>query len=166
MNIQSINAMKLVIPSHSLHWSIHTKDESKRGAAFAFIFGVNWLWRCGGTASFKVFFHEIKCDGMTSFMEFMLGICLCRSDVKLSHPTITPKILFKHLHKMLRKISTFLSPSPWENRDRGVLFFKGKGGPTPGARGTVNGSVLARRRRWHKRPRQGHDVTSFTPWTS
>ena len=26
---------------HSLYWSIHTKDESKRGIAFAFIFGVN-----------------------------------------------------------------------------------------------------------------------------
>ena len=38
---QSVNSMKLVIPLHSLYWSIHTKDESKRGTAFAFIFGVN-----------------------------------------------------------------------------------------------------------------------------
>ena len=53
--------MKLVIPLHSLYWSIHTKDESKRGTMFAFIFGVNWLWRCGVTASFAIFFHEIKC---------------------------------------------------------------------------------------------------------
>ena len=37
----SMNSMKLVIPLHSLYWSIHTKDESKRGTAFAFIFGVN-----------------------------------------------------------------------------------------------------------------------------
>ena len=51
-----MNPMKLVIPLHSLYWSIHTKDESKRGTAFAFIFGVNWLWRCGVTASFEVFF--------------------------------------------------------------------------------------------------------------
>ena len=36
-----MNSMKLVIPLHSLHWSIHTKDESKGGTAFAFIFGVN-----------------------------------------------------------------------------------------------------------------------------
>ena len=36
-----MNSMKLVILLHSLHWSIHTKDESKRGTAFAFIFGVN-----------------------------------------------------------------------------------------------------------------------------
>ena len=36
-----MNAMKLVISLHSLYWSIHTKDESKRGTAFAFIFGVN-----------------------------------------------------------------------------------------------------------------------------
>ena len=50
--------------------SIHTKDESKRGIAFAFIFAVNWLCRRGVTASFGVFFHEIKCNGMTSFMEF------------------------------------------------------------------------------------------------
>ena len=26
---------------YSLYWSIHTKDESKRDSAFAFIFGVN-----------------------------------------------------------------------------------------------------------------------------
>ena len=36
-----MNSMKLVIPLHSLYWSIHTKDESKRGTAFAFIFDVN-----------------------------------------------------------------------------------------------------------------------------
>ena len=36
-----MNSMKLVIPLQSLYWSIHTKDESKRGTAFAFIFGVN-----------------------------------------------------------------------------------------------------------------------------
>ena len=56
-----MNSMKRVIPLHSLYWSIHTKDESKRGSAFAFIFGVNWLRRWGVTASF----------GMTNFMEFM-----------------------------------------------------------------------------------------------
>ena len=66
-----MNSMKLVIRLNSLYWSIHTKDESKRGTAFAFIFGENWLWRCGVTASFGVFFHEIKCNGMTSFMEFI-----------------------------------------------------------------------------------------------
>ena len=38
---QIMNSMKVVIPLHSLYWSIHTKDESKRGTAFAFIFGVN-----------------------------------------------------------------------------------------------------------------------------
>ena len=54
-----MNSMKLVIPLHSMYWSIRTKDESKRGSAFAFIFGVNWLWRCGVTASFGVLFHEI-----------------------------------------------------------------------------------------------------------
>ena len=37
----TVNSMKLVIPLHWLYWSIHTKDESKRGTAFAFIFGVN-----------------------------------------------------------------------------------------------------------------------------
>ena len=42
---------------HLLYWSIHTKDESKRGTASAFIFDVNWLWSCGVTASFGVFFH-------------------------------------------------------------------------------------------------------------
>ena len=52
---------------------IHTKDESKRGIAFAFIFGVNWLWRCGVAASFGVVFDEIECYRMKSFMEFMKG---------------------------------------------------------------------------------------------
>ena len=66
-----MNSVKLVIPLHSLYWSIHTKDESKRGTAFAFIFDVNWLCRCGVSASFGIFFHEMKCSGMTSFMEFM-----------------------------------------------------------------------------------------------
>ena len=67
-----MNSMKLVTPLHSLYWSIHTKDESKRGTAFAFIFGVNSLCCRGVTASFGVFFHEIKCKGMTSFMEFIV----------------------------------------------------------------------------------------------
>ena len=53
--------------------SIHTKDESKRGTAFAFIFSVNWLWRCSVTASFRVFFRHIKCNRRTSFMEFMIS---------------------------------------------------------------------------------------------
>ena len=72
-----MNSMKLVIPLHSLYWSIHTKDESKRGTAFTFIFGVNWLWFCGVTASFGASFHEMKCNGMTSFMEFMLEASKC-----------------------------------------------------------------------------------------
>ena len=40
----------------SLYWSIHTKDESKCESAFAFIFGVNWHWRCGVTALTSIFF--------------------------------------------------------------------------------------------------------------
>ena len=39
--LQLMKSMKLVIPLHSWYWSIHTKDESKRGTAFAFILGVN-----------------------------------------------------------------------------------------------------------------------------
>ena len=81
-----MNSMKLVIPLHWLYWSIHTKDESKRGTAFAFSFGVNWLWRCGVTASFGVFFHEVKCNRMTSFMEFMQG--------KRSHPSTSPTLMY------------------------------------------------------------------------
>ena len=68
---ENLKSMKLAIPLHSLYWSIHTKDESKRGTAFAFIFGVNWLWRCGVTASFGIFFSWNECNGMTSLMEFM-----------------------------------------------------------------------------------------------
>ena len=73
----NMKSMKLVIPLHTSYWSIHTKDESKRGTALAFIFGVNWLWRCGVTASFGVFCYKIKCKGKTSFMEFM-WISKCR----------------------------------------------------------------------------------------
>ena len=40
-NTPLMNSMKLVILLHSLYWSIHTIDESKRGTAFAFIFGAN-----------------------------------------------------------------------------------------------------------------------------
>ena len=36
-----MNSMKLVIPLHLMYMSIHTKDESKRDSAFAYIFGVN-----------------------------------------------------------------------------------------------------------------------------
>ena len=45
-----MDSMKLVITLHSLDWvNSHqrTKDESKRGTAFAFIFDVNWLWHKG-----------------------------------------------------------------------------------------------------------------------
>ena len=70
---QHMTSMKLVIPLHSLYWSIHTKDESKRGTTFAFIFGVNGLWHCGVTlALFRVLIHEIKFNGMTSFTEFAI----------------------------------------------------------------------------------------------
>ena len=63
------NVIGAVNRLHSLHWSIHTKDESKRGTALAFIFGVNWLRRCCVTTSFGVFFFSW--NRMTSFMEFM-----------------------------------------------------------------------------------------------
>ena len=76
----NMNSMKVVIPLHSLHWSIHTKDEGKHGTAFALIFGMNWLWCCVVTVSFGVFFHNIKCYGMISFMEFMMT-----SQVRLFH---------------------------------------------------------------------------------
>ena len=65
-----MNYMKFVIPLHSLYWSIHTKDESKRGTAFAFIIGVNWLWCCGVTASFGVFFHGIHTLLFSSLCDF------------------------------------------------------------------------------------------------
>ena len=95
-----MNSMKLVIPFRFYFMkkdskrccdtttpeSIRTKDESKRGTAFAFIFGVNWLWRCGVTAPFGVFFHEMKCNGMMNFMEFLLG----------THWTNHPLLILSH----------------------------------------------------------------------
>ena len=55
-----MNSMKLVIPLHFISWKKTQNDAvtPQRGTAFAFIFGVNWLWRHGVTASFWVFFHE------------------------------------------------------------------------------------------------------------
>ena len=77
--MQNMNSMKLVIPLHfylikkdskrccdtTTPESIHTKDESKHGFAFVF-FGVNWQYN--------------ECNGMTSFMEFMVCALLrpCR----------------------------------------------------------------------------------------
>ena len=40
-NDYNMNSMKFVSRSRPWYWSIHTKDESKRRTAFAFIFGVN-----------------------------------------------------------------------------------------------------------------------------
>ena len=90
--------MKVVIPLHPLYWSIHTKDESKRGTVFAFIFGVNWLWRCGVTASFGVLFHELKYNGMTSFMDFMR--CFCFVQFFLSRVCWVLVFQFKGIGKM------------------------------------------------------------------
>ena len=64
-------SMKLVIPLHSEYWSIHIKDESKRGTAFAFIFGVIDSGVVVSQHRLESFFHEIKCNGITNFMEFM-----------------------------------------------------------------------------------------------
>ena len=47
--------------------SIHTKDESKRDSAFAFIFGVNWLWCCGITALLGVFLEINKHQNLMRF---------------------------------------------------------------------------------------------------
>ena len=62
-----MNSMKLVIPLQSLYWSIHTKDESKRSSAIdsSVVVSQNRL---------ESLFHQIKCDRMTSFMEFMLRL--------------------------------------------------------------------------------------------
>ena len=42
----TMNSMELVIPLHSLYWSIHTKDESKCSSTSAFIFDVNVFHFC------------------------------------------------------------------------------------------------------------------------
>ena len=66
-----MNSMKLVFPLRSLYWSIHAKDESKRGTAFEHLWCELTLVCCGVIASFGVFFHELECNGMTSFTKFM-----------------------------------------------------------------------------------------------
>ena len=70
---------------HSVTFIIVVNSHQRWKQMFAFIFGVNWLWHCGVTASFGVFFHEMKCNGLTSFMEFMSSWhCGCRSHMPLS----------------------------------------------------------------------------------
>ena len=94
--VKNMNSMKLVNPLHFISWKNSFSDISRKcilpnmiGAvnshqrwcsAFAFIFGVNWLWLTSpiifGKMHFlliseNLFFHEIKCNEMTSFMEFM-----------------------------------------------------------------------------------------------
>ena len=41
------------------------KMKTKSGSAFAFIFGVNWLWRCGITTSFSIFLDSDKHRNLT-----------------------------------------------------------------------------------------------------
>ena len=64
-----MNSMKLIIPLYFISWKktpndavtpqrqsqLTPKMKAKRGSAFAFIFGVNWPWRCGVTALFGFF---------------------------------------------------------------------------------------------------------------
>ena len=46
--------------------------KTKANAVPRLLSSLVWIdWRYGVTASFGVFFHEIKCNGMTSFIEFM-----------------------------------------------------------------------------------------------
>ena len=63
-----MNSIKLAIPLHSLYMSIHTKDERKCICLYLWCELTLVLW-C--TASFGVFSHEMKCNGMTIFMEFI-----------------------------------------------------------------------------------------------
>ena len=72
---------------HFPYWSVHTKDESKCILA---------LSRCGVTASFGVFFHEIKCNGMTSFMEFMLRELLNSPSENMASPCFLAGKLATH----------------------------------------------------------------------
>ena len=64
--------MTVVIPLHSLYWSIHTKDESKTRNCICF-----HLW-CELTLALWChsivwsLYYEIECNGMTSFMGFMM----------------------------------------------------------------------------------------------
>ena len=82
--LNKITSMKLVILLHSLYWSIHSKDESKRGTIFALIFKVKlaccsslpWsVWKQTRNWCHSIvwsLFSLKKSNGMTSFMQFML----------------------------------------------------------------------------------------------
>ena len=71
MKVICLNLIAIMPPIlHAFHETCHSVRfivlvHSHQGwkewrTAFAFIFGVNWLWHCGVTASFGVFCHDIK----------------------------------------------------------------------------------------------------------
>ena len=104
-----INSMKLVIMLYSMYWLIHTKDESKRGTAFAFIFGVNWLCHWGVTVSFGVFFHEIRCNGMMIFMEFMRSAFHGSGTADMHYTaTMQPQLMTAPCHKLIEQLPLWL----------------------------------------------------------
>ena len=76
--------------------SIHTKDESKRGSAFAFIFGVNWPLQWA--------------NGMTSFTEFKRGVCEQGGSELFS---IDGQVLSKRQEWLRRIQETFMCMSLW-----------------------------------------------------
>ena len=63
-----LNSMKLVIPLHFISWKNSFSDISRKCILPNMIYFVKYT-SCWYQ---KIFFHEIKCNRMTSFMEFML----------------------------------------------------------------------------------------------
>ena len=106
-----MNSTKLVIPLHSLYWSIHTKDESKRRIAFAFIFGVNWLWRGGVTASFGVLLFSWW--SYWSFPQTLVGQMeeCCRANVRVEGQC-PPHHCFSNTSPMLLQCFSNAPPMP------------------------------------------------------
>ena len=85
--VTSMNSRKLVILLHSWYWSIHPKDESKAEPRL-----LSSLVRCGVTALFGVFLHDIKRNGMTGFMDIgVINLVMCH----LGADQICPNLILR-----------------------------------------------------------------------
>ena len=69
-----LNSLKLVIPLHSLYWSVvnsHQRwKQTRNRVCFHLCCELTLALWCHSIV--WSLFHEIKCNGMTSFMEFMI----------------------------------------------------------------------------------------------
>ena len=95
---------ELVLPLHLLYRSIHTIDESKDRIAFAFIFGLNWHWRCGVTVlSFFMKWNVTECQVSINLWLFdVYDVCLKNTNAPFHFLFCLFKTFFDFLRNVFR----------------------------------------------------------------